>query len=320
MIRTMHLIDGSLTQRGREGVQHWELNGGVLWVDIVNENDADETQLLKQLGCHTLAIRDAQRLRHPPKVESFENNCFLLYRGFNQCGNGLDIQTMQLGIFVNKNLLITRRNGESIGVETVWHSPQLIKQLNDPAVVLSKIINASAERYLEAVLDAEKEVSDLEDDMLDRPDDALMQRLILLKSHFRKLLRIFRYHTRVFQRILSGFSEHIDMSHDAVKHSFHDAFDKLERLESLCSMYYDICGDLIEGYISLSSHRLNKTMQVLTVITAIFVPLTFIAGIYGMNFEYIPELGYRNGYFVSLGAMSAIALCLLGVFRAKKWL
>ena len=66
-------------------------------------------------------------------------------------------------------------------------------------------------------------------------------------------------------------------------------------------MYYDICGDLVDGYISISSHQLNITMRVLTVITAIFVPLTFIAGIYGMNFEYMPELSYQYGYFFVWG-------------------
>ncbi len=85
-------------------------------------------------------------------------------------------------------------------------------------------------------------------------------------------------------------------------------------------MFYEICGDLIEGYISLSSHQLNLTMRVLTVITAVFVPLSFIAGLYGMNFEYIPELKFAGGYFVVLGVMIVTALGLLGLFRKKGWI
>jgi magnesium transporter len=99
-----------------------------------------------------------------------------------------------------------------------------------------------------------------------------------------------------------------------------DVHDKFERLESLTAMYYDLCGDLIEGYISLSSHRLNRTMQILTVVSAIFVPLTFVAGIYGMNFEYIPELSFKYGYFVLWGAMVAMASGLLFVFKRIRWL
>jgi magnesium transporter len=72
-------------------------------------------------------------------------------------------------------------------------------------------------------------------------------------------------------------------------------------------MHYDIAGDLIDGYLSISAHQLNVTMRVLTVITAIFVPLSFLAGLYGMNFDYIPELKVRMGYFVLLSVMVVIA-------------
>lgn len=78
--------------------------------------------------------------------------------------------------------------------------------------------------------------------------------------------------------------------------------------------------DLVDGHVSLSSHRLNITMRVLTVITAIFVPLTFIAGIYGMNFVHMPELEHCYGYFVVLGMMLGIGLTLAWVFRRKGWL
>lgn len=85
-------------------------------------------------------------------------------------------------------------------------------------------------------------------------------------------------------------------------------------------MYYEICGDLVDGYISLTSHRLNNTMKVLTIITAIFVPLSFLAGVYGMNFENMPELGMRYSYFILLGVMGSVAVGMLLLFRKLRWL
>ena len=85
-------------------------------------------------------------------------------------------------------------------------------------------------------------------------------------------------------------------------------------------MYYEICGDLVEGYISISSHELNTTMKILTIITAIFVPLSFLAGLYGMNFEHMPELQLQYGYFYALGAMATTALLLIYIFKRKRWL
>jgi len=85
-------------------------------------------------------------------------------------------------------------------------------------------------------------------------------------------------------------------------------------------MQYEICGDLIEGYISISSHQLNVTMRVLTVISSVFIPLTFLAGIYGMNFAHMPELGVRSAYFILLSVMVAMALGLLVLFKRKGWI
>jgi magnesium transporter len=85
-------------------------------------------------------------------------------------------------------------------------------------------------------------------------------------------------------------------------------------------MYYEVAGDLVDGYISLTSHELNSTMRILTVLTAIFVPLGFLAGVYGMNFENMPELHTQGGYFVLLAVMVTIAVTLLGIFKYKNWL
>ena len=101
---------------------------------------------------------------------------------------------------------------------------------------------------------------------------------------------------------------------------FDDIHGLIERFHSLADLYQNVINDLIEGYISLNAHHLNQIMKVLTIVTVIFVPLTLLVGIYGMNFEYIPELKSEHGYFVLLGAMVAIALGLLMLFRRFRWL
>ena len=97
-------------------------------------------------------------------------------------------------------------------------------------------------------------------------------------------------------------------------------YEHQERAGSLASLYYELASDLIDSYISIASHRLNQIMKVLTIITAIFVPLGFLAGIYGMNFENMPELHSRSGYFILLSVMAGIAVTLLAIFRKIRWL
>ena len=104
------------------------------------------------------------------------------------------------------------------------------------------------------------------------------------------------------------------------QHEINDVYENQERANSLSSLYYELASDLIDGYISLASHRLNNIIKILTIVTTIFVPLGFLAGIYGMNFEYMPELHSRSGYFILLGVMATIVTVLLLVFRRRRWI
>ncbi|GLP96284.1 magnesium transporter CorA family protein [Paraferrimonas sedimenticola] len=320
MIRAAWLLNNQLSFGSVELIPDWQQQGGQLWLDMVDEPQSQEAELLRSLGCHSLAIADAQKDRRPPKIEEFEQFCFILYRGFSSSDELLDIKTLALAAFIGDDILITRRGGESIGVNALWEESKIIKYLQTPPLLFAKIMNASANRYMQAVLEVEDDISDLEDAMLTESNDELMHKLIALKSHLRKIHRIQSYHVKLVKKIMAGEMARFDVEQGELKHSITDVYDKFDRLDSLTLMYYDLCGDLIEGYISLSSHQLNRTMQLLTVVSVIFVPLTFIAGIYGMNFEYIPELTYKHGYFMLWGFMLAVASALVWTFRRKRWL
>ena len=150
-----------------------------------------------------------------------------------------------------------------------------------------------------------------------------MRELAAVRSRLRVLRRIFSYHERVAGEILAGVSPQLGSGRDPdspFNHERRDLHDRCERLLSLCAMYYEICGDLVESYISISSHQLNNTMKVLTIITALFVPLSFLAGIYGMNFDHMPDLHTRHGYFWLLAVMAAVASAMLLIFRRIRWL
>ena len=96
--------------------------------------------------------------------------------------------------------------------------------------------------------------------------------------------------------------------------------EQLDRHLGLARLYYELTDDLMDGYLSLSAHRLNQIMQTLTIVTVVFVPITFMAGIYGMNFEFMPELGFRSAYFLLLGAMLTVVTSILVIFFRRGWL
>ena len=148
-----------------------------------------------------------------------------------------------------------------------------------------------------------------------------MKQLVLYRSRLRRLKRVFNYHRVMAEQIYEDGGQYLGEGIEGeLNHARRDLYDRCERLYSLSQMYYELCGDLVEGHISLSSHNLNQTMKVLTIISALFVPLTFVAGIYGMNFEFMPELGWRYAYFGVLGAMAIMMTSMLILFRRIRWL
>ena len=194
------------------------------------------------------------------------------------------------------------------------------EHLADPGRFALKVLHYASGRYLQSILEFEDKLGALETELLTGDAEEAMKEMVSYRSRLRMLRRIFNYHLRIAEGVMNASTEHLSADDDHTHHEQRDLFDRCERLHSLCSMYYEICGDLLDSHISLSSHRLNNTMKVLTIITAIFVPLSFLAGVYGMNFEYMPELGFKYSYFILLGVMAMVATGMGILFRKLKWL
>jgi magnesium transporter len=321
MIRTQLLTTtGERMEGSVELIERWRNDkGSYIWIDLINEEPHSEKQFLSSMDCHPLAIEDVQRFRHPPKTETFDNYTLILYRGITEFNKDLTIQQMTIALFAGDCCLISCHPRHSLGITHYWENAQQENLLVSPGLLASRIMRFSVGRYLESILAFEPSLNELEDAMQEKPNDEVMRELISYQSRLRKLKRIFSYHEKLVTNLLKDIPQRLIDEDGDIEHGLQDLFERCERLHGLCTMYYEICGDLINGYLSISSHQLNNTMRVLTVITAIFVPLTFIAGIYGMNFDNMPELHMQYGYFYTLGGMLMIATGF-GIVAFKKWL
>jgi len=323
MIRTLmyDMVSGHLEEGKQELVEDWKQDENkLLWLDLDDEPENVATQLLcGELDLHPLAVQDALRDRHPPKAEDFGNYTFLLFKGLSRVSETLDFTTLQLALFVGKRLLVTRRSSESRSVNQLWEEirQNATRMASGPARLALQLTRIMVEHYLRLILGLEPRLEELEEEILERPRDEILGELSGYKTELKKLRRVFVYHQQVFARLRAytfpGFAEDI-------AHELNDVYEQQERAGSLTELYYELASDLIDSYISIASHHLNQIMKVLTIITAIFVPLGFLAGIYGMNFENMPELHSPSGYFILLGVMLGIATTLLLVFRKKHWL
>lgn len=302
-------------------LQTWkETPQSFLWMDFFDHPKDSTTQIMHaEFGLHLLAIQDAQHARHPPKIEAFSDYTFLMLKGLSAGTENIHFSTHQLSLFTGERFLVTHHADSSPSIDNLFNSTEHDQKLicQGSSALALRLCRMIIDRYLKILLDIEPRLDELEDEVLRHPQDSILAELLSYKTDLKKFKRIFQYHEFVFmelrRKVFAGFKE-------AVIHEINDVYEQQERAKSLAELYYELASDLADGYISVSSHHLNQIMKVLTIVMSIFVPLSFLAGIYGMNFEHMPELHSRSGYFILLGIMASIAVASLTFFRKKRWL
>lgn len=314
------LCQGNTTKvGGKEILQQWQdKTDSWIWVDLYDETPDEEQKFLSEnFHLDEGAITEAQRDRHPPSFEAFKDYIYLLLKPLDAESDSLDFSTLQLAMFAGQRFLITRRSKQSPYLAKLWQSLEQNGCTDaSPLSVVASMSERVAQRYGKVLLDLEQRLDIIEDELFDSPTDSLMKELVGYNTGLRKMHRILAYYVNVF----NGLRQHLSKNNHQHQDEFNNIYAIIERFSSLSAVYQEVITDLIEAYISLNGHRLNQIMKVLTIVTVIFVPLTLLVGIYGMNFENMPELKSQHGYYVLLSVMSGIAFVMLYLFRRVRWL
>lgn len=311
---------GRLIQQGDESLlSFYDSSDHFLWLDVTAAEGRDEAKLLAPFDINPLAHSDAQRRSHPAKYEAFDDHLFLLMHELTLDGRHDSISRHQLAIFANNNHLISRRAEASASIDKLWRQVIDAGRLPDGGIgqLCYKLLRGLTDRYLPVMFEIEQRLSEIEDEIFDASSDDLLSELIGYNSQLKKACRSFVYQRDVITEVMQE-PQHQLLAFD--EHELVDLFEHFERLSSLANLYQELTTDLINGFISVSAHRTNSIMKMLTIVTAIFLPLTLVAGIYGMNFQHMPELGWRYGYFAVLGFMAGFVVFGLLLVRRKGWL
>jgi len=288
-------------------------------VDIEGPADnADQKLLIDMLAMPEAEVRDALRDRHPPTFAGDRDFLFLLLKPLDSESHDLDFNTQQMAIFSGPGFVVTRHNKTSDYLQLLWSKVNNgERQISSPYEIVALLARRMVERYGKILLNLEDRLDVLEDVLMQDFNEAYMQELVGYNTALRKMRRILKYHVSVTEQLcryakLHKMDEWID--------EYEDIASQAERFNSLAELYQNVINDLIEGYISLNAHHLNQVMRVLTVVTVVFLPLSLLVGVYGMNFEYMPELKSQYGYFILIALMASIASTLAYIFRRMKWL
>ena len=167
-MRTL-LIDGDndVTYGGAELEARWKADSNArIWVDLCEQNDDAERALLEDMGCHALAVTDALRERHPPKIEDFDDHVFILYRGIKSFDDGLNHEGQNISFFIGERFLVTRHPHAAISIDRMMKDGAALQLKKSPAHLALRIMHTSAGIYLDTVLAFEERLVDLEDELM----------------------------------------------------------------------------------------------------------------------------------------------------------
>jgi len=298
----------------------FESQQGLLWVDIVETTEGDAEFLSKNFNFHKLAVDDCLSPdMHPPKVDDFGDYLFIVVHGIDHTAESDIVTTTELDLFLGPHYVVSNHNVELYSVNSIRN---LVESGGRPMskgadFLAHSIIDALIDNILPTI-DRMSDVADeIEEEVIRNPQKTTLEAILKLKRSTLRIHRVISPQREVLNRLSRGDFEIIT---DKARIFYRDVYDHIVRIEDLNQTLRDRSDNALATHLSSIANRQNETMKVLSIVAAIFLPLTLLAGIYGMNFENMPELSWKWGYFAVLGFMGAVIIFLVWWFWARGWI
>jgi len=307
-----------------ERLAAWRTRWPVVWLDVDGLGDVQLIERIGEMfGLHRLALEDVVNVGQRAKVERYPNHLFVVGQLTTLEGR---VRIEQVAIFLGRGFVVTfqERPGDSLEpIRARARSGRGRIRVAGPGYLTYAITDAIVDHYFPILEAFGDRLDALEEEIIRKPTQATMQRI----HEIRRNLMILRRNIWPMRETLSGLTRDPgEFFEDEDKLYLQDCYDHTIQVMDLLESYREVASGLMDIYLSSLSHRMNEVMKVLTVFSAIFIPLGFIAGVYGMNFDpsrsplNMPELAWRYGYPFALALMATVALGLLTFFWRKGWI
>ncbi len=298
--------EGPLRACPVEELEERRRQGGWIWLDVEGASPGEVTEIGRAFGFDRIALEDVFEQRQFPKVDEYGDYLLIVLHGLAEAGQRLD--TSELDAFVGNEFLVTFRDTKLPGLEWVienaQHNPVFAE--GGPDRMVARLAEAGGRRYLPLLDSLEERIEELEEAAI-QADPHVIPAVQALRRDVILLRRVLGPQREL---LLTLSREGISLIGSPARRRFGDSYDHHYRLVESLDSARSLLGAVLETYRGSVAERLNEVMKVLTVFTAILLPLSLIAGIYGMNFQYVPELRWRWAYFGVLGLMALIAIVL----------
>ena len=293
--------------------------GGVTWINVDGLGDTTVlTRLGERFGLHPLALEDVLNVPQRPKVERYDKHMFVVMRTMRLAEG--EVAEEQVSLFVGSGWLITvqeRPDGDCFGAvrEAIRQGRGRVREAGADYLAYL-LLDSVVDAYFPVIEHFGERIQHLESAAIDDPSPLV---LVQMQRVRHQLLALRRAVWPMREEVAILIREESDLVTPETRIFLRDVYDHAVQALEIVESLRETAVSVMEVYLSVQNQRLQEVMKVLTVIATIFIPLTFIASIYGMNFEHMPELKARYGYAWALGLMLATAVGMIGYFKRKGW-
>ncbi len=298
---------------------------GLLWVDLAEEpTEACRNILRDVFAFHPLAVDDALEETHTPKVDDWETYLYLvLHAVVLSHAESEELDTLELDIFLGSNYLVTYQSRAIGVVGRMWEMAQRDTRLlhRGPTYLFYAVSDAIVADYMKTIETLDEQIDAAEDQTFSDPTPALLEQIFTLKRTLLRLRRILGPQREVFNKLAR---DEYTVVAEAYQMYFRDVYDHLVRLYDISDTMRDLVGGVMDMYLSVVNNRMNDVMKALTIITTLFMPLSFLVGFFGMNFfqPATPLLAWTDkfAFGLTLAVMALAPLSMYWWMRKRSWM
>ncbi|MEX2724956.1 MAG: magnesium/cobalt transporter CorA [Candidatus Freyarchaeota archaeon] len=293
----------------------------VTWINIDGVHQADIIEKIgKQFDIHPLILEDIMNTEQRPKIEDFENYLFIVLKMLYTDNKNGEIQSEQVSLVVGPNYVISFQEREGDVFDPIRDRIRTAKgrvRRMGPDYLAYALIDAIVDNYFVVLEKVGEKIEDVEEKLVTEPSPQVLKNIHGLK---RKLLFL-RKSVWPLREVINILERgECSLVKKATIIFLRDVYDHTIQVIETIEVYREMLSEMIDAYLSSISNKTNEIVKVLTIIATIFIPLTFIASIYGMNFTWMPELEWPEGYHMVLVVMAIIGSIMIIFFRRKKWI
>jgi len=293
----------------------------VTWINIDGIHEPEIVEKIgKHYAVHPLVLEDIVHTGQRPKLEDLDEYIFIVLKMLRYDEKESEIKAEQMSLILGSNFVISFQEARGDVFDPIRdrirNAKGRIRKMGADYLAYA-LVDAIVDSYFIILEKLGEEIEGLEEELVTNPTQQTLQRIHTLKRE----MIFLRKSVWPLREVISGLERgESSLIHESTGIYLRDVYDHTIQVIDTIETFRDMVSGMLDTYLSSVSNRMNEVMKVLTIIATIFIPLTFIAGIYGMNFEFMPELRWRMGYFAVLFVMALVCLGMFLYFRRKRWL